>query len=332
MSMLHSKWPRLLAAASTLLAISATAVTAQQYPSKNITIVVPLAAGTGMDSITRIYADELQKALGRPVIVENQPGVALMLAAANVSKAEPDGHTLLVSSAPAMAVNQTLYKKINYDPAKDFVPISLYAKSPFLLIAAPSLGVNSLPEFFARAKASGDKPMNYATSGAGTIQHLTMELLKRHYSVPLDHVPYRNSNQIPTDLIGNHINSSISETGAVISLVRDNQIKALAVSSIEPNGQLAGVPTMAEATGMKDFEAVSWHALFAPAATPTPIVERLHTEMSRIAGNADFQRRVREIGLIPVAPNSRENVNKYIVSERERWGGVVKSLGLEGSM
>jgi tripartite-type tricarboxylate transporter receptor subunit TctC len=329
--MLHSLLRGAFASALGVLAAGLPAA-AQDYPTRNVTIVVPLAAGTGMDSIVRIYAEDLAKALGKPVVVENQPGAALMLAAQNVARATPDGHTLLVSSSAALAVNPTLYKKVNYDPEKDFVPLALYAKSPFVLIVNPSLGVGSLKEFIGKAQASGANPLTYGTSGAGTLQYLTMETMKRDFKFQANHVPYRSSPQIVSDVVGGHISSAMSETGAALSLIVEGNLKALAITSSAPHPSLPNVPPIAEAGGMPGFEAVSWHALLAPAATPRPIVERLHAEMQRIVGDPAFQKRVTEIGLMPLPPTPIEAMQKYMAGERERWGGVVKALGLAGSL
>ncbi len=304
---------------------------AQDYPTRNVTIVVPLAAGSGMDSIVRIYAEDLSKALGKPVVVENQPGAALMLAVQNVARATPDGHTLVVSASPPMAVNPTLYKKLNYDAEKDFVPLALYAKSPFVLIVNPDFGAGTMKEFIKKAQDSAN-PLTYGTTGAGTLQFLTMETLKRDHKFQASHVPYRSPPQIVTDVVGGHITSSISETGAALSLIVDGKLKALAITASAPHPALPQVPTMAEAMGMPGFEAVSWHVLMAPAATPRPIVERLHAEMTRITGDAAFQKRVSDIGLMPLPPRSVEDIQKYIKSERERWGAVVTQLGLAGSL
>lgn len=308
-----------------------TTAKAQEYPSRNVTIVVPLAPGTGMDTLVRVYADELQKSLGKPVVVENQPGAALMLAAQNVARAAPDGHTLVVSTSSPMAVNQTLYKKINYDPIKDFVPLALYVKSPFVLIVNPSLGAKTAKEFFKKAQESDSKPFTYGTPGAGTLLHLTMEVMKRDFKFKADHVPYRNSNQIVADVVGGHISSAISETGAALSLIRDGKVDALGITSAARIPSLPDVPPIAEAAGMPGFETVSWHVLLAPAATPKPIVDRLHKEMAAITGSEAFQKRAATTGLIPLKPDSIDGMLKYMQTERERWGSVVTQIGLAGS-
>jgi tripartite-type tricarboxylate transporter receptor subunit TctC len=326
------QWLRKAAAICALImALPGASAHAQDYPTRNVTIVVPLAAGSGMDSIVRIYAEDLAKALGKPVVVENQPGAALMLAAQNVARAAPDGHTLVVASAPVLAVNPTLYKKVNYDAAKDFVPIALYAKSPFVLIVGPGFGAETMKDYIKKAQESSN-PVTYATTGAGTLQYLTMEILKRDHKFPAAHVPYRSPPQIVTDVMGGHVASSISETGAALSLIQEGKLKALGVTSSTPLASLPKVPTMAEAIGMPGFEAVSWHVLLAPSATPRPIVDRLHAEMQRITGDPAFQKRVADLGLIPLAPRSVAEIEQYIKSERERWGGLVRELGLAGTL
>ena len=319
-------WALALPAAATI-----STARAQDYPSKTVTIVVPLAAGTGMDSIVRIYAEDLAKSLGKPVVIENQPGASLMLAAQNVAKAAPDGHTLLISTSSPMALNQTLFKKINYDPDKDFVPIALYVKSPFVLIVNPELGVGSMADYIKLAKSRAGNPLTYGTPGAGTLLHLTMEIMKQDFGFESNHVPYRNSGQIVTDVVGGHLNSAVSETGASLSLIKDGKLKALAITSSVRHPALPEVPPMAEAAAKPGFEAVSWHILLAPSATPKPIVERLVAEMKRITGDAAFQSKVSGIGLIPLAPMTSAEMTAYIKSEQTRWSGVVRKLGLEGS-
>jgi tripartite-type tricarboxylate transporter receptor subunit TctC len=318
-------------AATLAVLLASLPAMAQEFPTRNVTIVVPLAAGSGMDSIVRIYAEDLAKALGKPVVVENQPGAALMLAAQNVARAAPDGHTLVVASSPVLAVNPTLYKKVNYDAEKDFVPLSLYAKSPFVLIVTPAFGADTMKEFIKKARESAN-PVTYGTTGAGTLQFLTMETLKRDHGFQAAHVPYRSPPQIVTDVVGGHITSSISETGAALSLIQEGKLKALGITASVPHPSLPKVPTMAEAMGMPGFEAVSWHVLLAPSATPRPIVERLHAEMKRITGDAAFQKRVSDIGLMPLPPRGIAEIESYIKSERDRWSGVVTQLGLAGSL
>jgi tripartite-type tricarboxylate transporter receptor subunit TctC len=314
-----------------LTCLQPASVRAQAYPSRPVTIVVPLAAGTGMDSVVRLYAEELAKSLSVAVVVENQPGAAMMAATSSVSRATPDGHTLLVAAAAPLAINQTLYKKINYDPDADLTPISLYLKSPFVLVTPKPGGAATFADFLTQAKASAAAPFTYSTPGAGFLQHLTMEFLKKNLGFDATHVAYRSSPQSINDVVGGHIKVSFAEMGASLSLIREGQLQALAVTSATRLTSLPDIPTLGEAAKLTGYEAVSWHVLLAPAATPKETVDRLHTEMKRITGDKAFQAKLTAIGLLPVDTASIDDIRTYIRSERARWGGVVKDLGLEGS-
>ena len=304
---------------------------AQEYPTRPITIVVPLAAGTGMDSLVRLYADKLQSSLGKPVVVENRPGAALMLAATAVAAAPADGYTLLVSTSGPMAINPVLYKKLNYDHEKDFVPISLYAKSPFILVVDPKLPVKSVPDLIKYAKES-KAPLTYSSSGTGTALHLSSEYMKQRYGLDMTHIPYKSSPQAVADIAAGHVMMSFAEAGASLPLIKDGRLRALAVSSQTRIPALPDVPTFAEAANAPDFEAVSWHVLLAPAATPKPVVDRLHAEMKKIMGDPEMKKLTSNIGLIPVDSPSVDGIQQYFKTEREKWGALVRKLGLEGSI
>jgi tripartite-type tricarboxylate transporter receptor subunit TctC len=325
---------RVLGCAVVLLALLAPASIrtgqAQTYPSRNVTIVVPLAAGTGMDALVRLYADQLAGRLGKPVVVENKPGAALMLAASVVATAPPDGHTLLVSTSTVMAINPVLYKKVNYDPQKDFAPISFYVKSPFILVVNPELPVKSVPELIKYAKES-TAPVTFASTGIGTGLHLAGEYMKQRFGLNMTHVPYRNTGQSLADIVAGHVKMSFAEAGATLPLIRDGKLRVLAVSAASRVPTLPDVPTFAEAAGVPDFEVVSWHMLFAPAATPGAIVTRLNADMNAIMANPDMQKKITNIGLLPVGTPSIAEIQKFIASERDKWGTLIRKLGLEGS-
>ena len=303
---------------------------AQDYPNKPITIVVPLAAGSGMDSLVRLYADKLSQSLGKTVVVENKPGAALMLAASAVATAPPDGYTLLVSTSSAMAINLVLYKKVNYDAVKDFIPVSFYVKSPFILVVNPDLPAKSVPELIKLAKER-TTPLNYSSPGAGVAQHLSIEYLKQRFDVNMTHVPYRNTPQSITDIVANHVQLGFAEAGASLPVIREGKLRALAVSSSTRLPTLPEVPPFAEAANAPDFEAVSWHMLYAPRATPKPIVDKLHAEMKKIMSDPEMRQKASTIGLLPIDPPSIAETEKYLASEREKWGSLVRKLGLEGS-
>jgi tripartite-type tricarboxylate transporter receptor subunit TctC len=317
-----------LSAAVNMAAISVSR--AQSYPSRNITIILPLAAGSGMDSIVRIYADKLQQSLGKPVIIDNRPGASLMLAAQAVASAPPDGYTLGVTTATPMAVNPYLFKQMHYDPEKDFIPIALYAKSPFVLVVDPALPVKSVPELIAYLKAQ-PVALSYSSPGPGTSQHLAMEYMKHLFGLSVTHVPYRNTPQSIMDIASGHINLGFAEAGASVPLVKDGKLRALAVSSAQRLDILADVPAFADAASSKGFEAVSWHMLLAPAGTPKDIVARLHDEMKAIMADPEMKKRISDLGLIPFDTPDENGMRAYIRSEHEKWGTLVKKLGLEGT-
>ncbi len=317
----------LAAASLTPLASSAQA---QAYPTRPITIMVPLAAGTGMDSLVRLYGEKLSQRLGKPVVVDNRPGAGLTLATAAVAAAPADGYTLLVATSGPMAIGPAIYKKLNYDARNDFVPIAFYVRSPFILIANPDLPFKTLPEFMKHAKESAT-PLNYSSVGPGSPQHLVMELVKHRFGLPMTHVPYRNSGQAVTDTAAGHVQVGFAEAGASIPVIRDGKVRALAVSATTRLPLLPDVPPFSEAAGAPDFEAVSWHILFAPAKTPREIVERLHAEMKEIMADPEMQQRAAAIGLIPQKVPSIEETQAYVRSEQDKWGALVKAVGMEGT-
>lgn len=321
-------WSGALAALA--LAVAAMPAQAQDYPTRPITIVVPLAPGSGLDALVRLYADRLQTSLGKPVIVENKPGASLMLAAQYVAAAPADGYTLLVSTSSAMAINLALFKKVNYDAEKDFIPISYYVKSPFILVVNPDLQAKTVPELIELARKS-TPPLSFSSPGAGVAQHLSMEYMKKRFDLNMVHVPYRSTPQSITDIVAGHVQLGFAEAGASLPLIREGKLRALAVSSLTPIPSLPDVPPFAKAANAPDFEAVSWHMLFAPAATPKPIVDKLHAEMTKIMSDHEMQAKATTIGLLPIIPPSIADTQKYLASEREKWGSLVKQLGLEGS-
>jgi tripartite-type tricarboxylate transporter receptor subunit TctC len=326
--MILKKYRILLCVLLPVLLASAPAE-AEDYPSRAITIVVSLAAGSGMDSITRLYADKLSQAFGKPVIVENKPGAATTLAANQVATATADGYTLVVLTSIALSINPTLFKHLNYDP-KDFTPISLYVKSPFILVINPAVPAKTLSEFVDLAKKS-NPPLSYASIGTGSVQHMSMEFAKKRLGFEATHVPYRSTPQSVTDLLGGFVAASFLEAGLSIPLIKEGKLRALAVSSAQRLPLLPDVPPFAEASGSLDYEGVSWHMLLAPSKTPQPIVDRLHAEMERIMRDPAMQEKIAALGLIPNDSPSVEGMRGYIQAEQLKWGTMVKQLGLEGS-
>lgn len=303
---------------------------AQSYPSRNITIIATLGPGTGMDSLVRLYGDQLAQRFGKPVVVENRPGASQMLGTNAVATAAPDGHTLLVATSGAMAINPALFRQITYNPERDFVPIALYVKAPFILIADPTLPIHSVAEFITYAK-NARTPLTYSSIGSGSPQHLSMEFTKQRFGLEMTHVPYRASGQAVTDTAAGHVNVGFADAGSSLPVVQSGKVRALAVSATERLPLLPDVPPFSEAANAPDFEAVSWHALFAPAQTPKEIVDKLHAEMKAIMAAPEMKQRAVNLGLIPIDTPSIEGMRAYIKAEQEKWGSLVRKLGLEGS-
>jgi len=301
-----------------------------EYPTRPVSIVVSLAAGSGMDVLARLYADRLQTRLGQPFVIENRPGASLMLAANAVATAPADGHTLLVSTSSAMAINLTLFRQVTYDPDRDFIPISLYVKSPFILVVNPELPAKTVAELIAYIRQNPGQ-LSYSSPGVGVAQHLCMEYMKHAFGLEATHVPYRSTPQSIQDIAAGHVQMGWAEAGASIPLIKEGKLRALAVSSTTRLPLLPDVPPLAEAAPAPGFEAVSWHMLLAPAKTPRDVVDKLHAEMKRIMVDPDIKQKIETIGLIPFDTPSVEELIAYRRAEQQKWGALVKKLGLEAS-
>jgi tripartite-type tricarboxylate transporter receptor subunit TctC len=321
---------RSLLIAAPIAASPLAAAQAQDYPSKPVIVTLVIAAGTGLDVVARTWGEHLAQSLGKPVLFDNRPGANGIVAANAVKNAPADGHTLLVGTSAALALNPTVYKQLPYDPAKDFVPLALYLKSPFVLVTHPSLPVRSVKDLAAYVKARPAQ-LSYSSTGPGGMPRLATELLMQHYGLNITHVPYKNSPQSIVDVAAGHVQLAFAEAGASRAFIRDKRLRALAVSSFTRFNSLPDIPTLAEATGRPELEAVSWHALVAPAATPRPIMNRLHSEMTRIVNLPEVNKAIVNLDLIPVPLASIESNQQYIAAEARRWGDLVRKLGLAGS-
>jgi tripartite-type tricarboxylate transporter receptor subunit TctC len=320
-----------VASAFALIALGAPVCAhAQSYPSRPVTIVVSLAAGTGMDTLVRLYGEKLSQRLGQPVVIENKPGSAGVIAGETIAKGPSDGYILAVATSAIMAIRPTLFKQRPFDPLTDFVPISHYVKSPFVLVVNPSLPVTTFSDFVKYAKNRPGQ-LSYSSTGIGGAPHLTMELLKQSFEIDIAHVPYRNSPQSIADVAAGHVAAAIAEAGVSLPLISDGKLRALAVTSATRFPSLPEVPPIAEAAALPDLEAVSWHLLFARAGTPRTIVDRLHDDMKHIMATPELRQKILNIGLIPHETASIDGIRDYIRSETEKWGALVRRLGLAGS-
>jgi tripartite-type tricarboxylate transporter receptor subunit TctC len=295
---------------------------ASKYPSRAIHVIVGFAAGGGNDVIARIYGQKLSENLGQPVIVENKPGAGAIVATEYVSKAAPDGYTLLIG-ATGMAINQSLYAKLPYDSVRDFVAISELASFPLLLVVNASSPIKSVAEFVAYAKANADK-MNYSTSSA-TFQLVT-ELFKQKTGAPMQAIPYKSANEMVLAVVSGQVSATIADAGPVSPQVKSGTVRALAVTSQKRIEDFPDVPTMKEAGA--DVDAIIWTGVFAPKATPPEIVRKLEAEFVKIGKNPEVIARLKAIGVDAVG-TSTDEFTKIIQSDIVRWGDVVKSSNIK---
>jgi tripartite-type tricarboxylate transporter receptor subunit TctC len=312
-----------------LVAFNLSGARAQDYPSRPISLIVPLAAGSGMDVIARMYGEKLAQSLGKPVVVENRPGANMATAAQATIAAPHDGHTLTVASSSTFSVNPTLFKQLPYDP-KDLAPISHYVNSVFILVVNPSLPIHSVPEFLKYAREQ-TTPMTYSSPAGGGAPHFTVEMMRVRFDLKLTHVPYRSSPQSIQDIAAGHVNFAFVEAGASLGLIREGKLRPLAVSSKQRLPALPDVPPFADVSGASDFELVAWHMLAAPAKTPRPIVQRLSTEMQRIMADQAIKKRLSDMGLLPLDPVGLRETERFVESENVKWSTLLKAIGLEGT-
>jgi len=312
-------------AAFSMLAFSAAAP-AQGFPSKPIRIVIPFVAGGSSDIVGRAIGSKFQEILGQPAVVENRPGANGSIAAEFVAKADPDGYTILVGSIGVFSINTALFKDLRYHPLRDFAPITLAVTTPNVLITRPGLQAKSLKEVVDFAKKNPAK-LSYCSSGTGSSDHLTAELLKQMSGTFVLHVPYRGGAACQTDLMGSQIDISFQNLGAVTGYIKGNRMQALAVTAKVRHPQLPDVPTVVEA-GFPDLVVTSWQAAAAPAKTPREIVARLNDATVRALRSPDIRERMSQIGFDVVA-GTPEEFGKFMQDEVTRWTQVVNRGGIK---
>ncbi len=314
-----------LAALTVSLGIAASAA-AQTYPSKIVRIIAPFPAGGLADVLARTVGEELGKSLGQTVIVENRAGAGGNTGANAVATAEPDGHTLLLSSAGILTINEFLYSRMPFDPDKAFAPVTVVADMSMLLVVHPKVGVSDFKSFLAKVRAEPGK-LNFGSAGNGTTGHLALVMFLRSAGVQIAHVPYSGAAPSVQDLVAGQIDGLFDNPPTVISHIRAGTIRALAATAGKRMEILPDVPTAAEA-GLPGFEASSWFALVAPAATPKPVIDRLNTETVKALRLPAMQERFGKLGARLVA-NSPDEFAAFIKTERAKWGAVLKPANIK---
>jgi len=313
-----------IAAACLLAAAAVPAAHAQPWPNKPIRYIVPFAAGGTTDILGRMIGAKLADALGQPVVVDNRPGAAGALGVEMLAKSAPDGYTLGGGTISSHAINVTLYSKLPYDPIKDFTPITMLATLPNMLVVHPSVGANSVAELIALLKANPNK-YSFGSAGNGTSQHMAGELFKTMTGVSMQHIPYKGSGPMMTDLLGGTVSMSFENMTTAYPPTKTGKLKALAVTTSKRSFVAPDVPTLAE-SGLPGFEISSWQAMFAPAGLPKEIHARIYSEVAKALKSPDVANRLHELGLDP-GGMPPEELAALIRSDIPRLGKIVRDSG-----
>jgi tripartite-type tricarboxylate transporter receptor subunit TctC len=308
-----------------LLSLLAGSVSAQTYPTKPVKIVVPSAPGGGTDIVARLLAQSFSKALGQNFIVENKPGAGNLIGIETVARAPADGYTLLFVASP-LVLNPILFKKVNYDPIKDFSPISLAATAPNILVVHPSTPATNVKEWVELAH-KGQNKLSYASAGVGTSPHMSMELFNAMAGIQTLHIPYKGTTPAVTDLLGGQVNAMFSNALTVMPHIQSGKLRALAVSGNRRLELLPDVPTVMEA-GIAQYVSLQWYGLLAPAGTPPAVIQTINREMVKALQSKDIKDKLASEGAEPAGSTPAEFAN-LIKNDFDKWSKVAKSSGIE---
>jgi tripartite-type tricarboxylate transporter receptor subunit TctC len=303
---------------------AATPSFAQSFPEKPIRFVVGFTPGGPSDILARALGQKLGERWSQQVVIENRPGAGGNVAAEAVAKSAPDGYTWLLGNNSILATNQSLYRSLGYDPVKDFAPVSLVAVQPNILVVNPQVPARSVAELITLAKKNPGK-LNYASSGSGAAAHLAGELFKTMTGVDMMHVPYKGAQPALTDVIAGQVQLMFATSASVIPFIQAGRLRALAVTTARRSASVPDLPTVAEA-GVPGFEAITWHGVVVPAATPAPLVERLNRDIVSALAQPDLRERLAALGAEVRAGTPREFAD-YIASEIPKWSKVVRESG-----
>jgi tripartite-type tricarboxylate transporter receptor subunit TctC len=306
--------------------VAASAFAQQGYPARPVRIVAPFAPGGLADVLSRAVGERLQKQLGQPFVVENRPGAGGNIGADLVARAEPDGYTMLMSSAGILTINQFLYSAMPFDPATALTPVSVVADMPMLLVVRRELAARDVREFLALARSTPGG-LFYGSPGHGTTGHLGMELFMHASGVKLQHVPYKSAAEAVQAALAGQTQAMFDNPPTVMAQIRAGGLRALGVAARQRIPQLPDVPTIAEG-GVAGFEASSWFGLVVPARTPAPIVERLAAETAKALQDPEMRARFDQLGARLVG-NSPAQFSQLVARERAAWGEVIRSAGIK---
>ena len=313
-----------LAAVAALL-LAADEASAQSYPTRSIRLVAPSTPGDAPDVIARLVAERLSTALGQQVVVENRPGAGGVVGSEVVAKAPPDGYTLIMGNAGSHGINAAVYSSLPYNILKDFAPVSQIAIAPNIFVVNPELPVRTIPEFIAYAKARPGQ-LSYASGGNGSSSHMSMELLKSMAGIDVVHVPYKGSTPALTDVIGGQVAVMSVNMPPAVPHVKAGKLRALAVTTRTRTPSLPDLPTVGET--LPGYETVAWFGVLAPTGTPKEIVNRLATELGRIARSPDMRERLAGMGAEPVG-GTPDEFAAVMARDIAKWTTLAKSVGIK---
>ena len=303
-----------------------TRTLAQPYPSQPPRWIVPYPAGGGTDVVARMLGDSMGRALGQTLVIDNKPGGGTMIAGDLLARAKPDGLTVGTVDTSTVALAQHLYKRVPYQPEKDFSYIGGTTRFPFVMVVRPTLKAHTLAELIALARTEPGG-LKYATPGAGGPNHLGMELFQRKAGIALLHVPYKGDVPALQDLLGGQIDMYLVNTAASLPYIKSGKLRPIALSMARRSAALPEVPTFAEA-GLADFESYSWQGLAAPAGTPEPIVARLNAELNKALASDDIRKRLADLGIEP-SPTTPAEFTAFVKAQSALWGEVIRAANIK---
>jgi tripartite-type tricarboxylate transporter receptor subunit TctC len=303
----------------------APGASAQDYPDRAVTFVVPFPPGGATDIVARTIAEEYREQLKQPFVIENRPGAGTVIGAAIVAKSKPDGYTLMMATTSTLAVSPNMYKSIPYDPVKDFAPIGLAGRLQFVLVAHPSVQANSLAELIALVR---EKPgeMSYASAGTGSAHHLFMEMFLSMAGLKAQHVPYRGSLSGLSDVVGGQVALMMCDLTPALPMIRDGKLKVFGLAGPQRVTMAPDIPTIAE-SGLPGYAGTGWFSVVTRAGTPKPVVDKLNGLLVNLFARTSVQEKFLKIGIEPLT-STPEELERHIAAELAKWGKVVKEAGI----
>ncbi len=310
-----------------LVGLAADRAPAEDYPSRQVTFVVPFAPGGGTDILGRLIGQKLTDRFGKQFVVENRPGAGTVVAAVQVAKSAPDGYTIMMATSGTMAMNPTLYKKLPYEPGKDLILAALICHVPFVLVVNPDLPVKSVADLVKLAK---ERKLSYGSGGVGAFHHILGETFDTHFGIKMTHVPYRGTLPALNDVIAGHIDLMFSDLAPAYALIQSGKVRALGVTTAQRVASAPELPPLAE-VGAPGFDWAAWQAVAVPGGVPKEIVAKLNGAINAAVSAPDVTTQLTSLQFIPIGKGSPEELARFVQTETTRWAKVLQQAGVAGS-